>query len=242
MNSSPVGTRSVRPRVLAEVTLKVSVLSRPRTASRGADIRRLVRTARIPRAGHDCGANPEKIEAMDACDVPTRRARKEDVAELVRLRHSMFRAMAAMGAGGRAEEVEDSRWYTAAMAAFEDRMARGVLAAFVVDDPAATIEAPAVSPPLVACAVATIGDRLPGPGYPRGTSGAMSSVYVEQNHRGRGFARAVVAGALAWLDECGAEVVDPHATAPAAPLYRSLGFAEPRSVALRRLLPTSAAE
>lgn len=63
----------------------------------------------------------------------------------------------------------------------------------------------------------------------------MSSVFVEPTHRGRGLARAVVSAGVAWLDEQGAEVVDLHATPQAETLYRSLGFAEPASAALRRL-------
>ena len=63
----------------------------------------------------------------------------------------------------------------------------------------------------------------------------MSSVFVVPEHRGRGLARAVVSAGLSWLDEMGAEVVDLHATPDAERLYRSLGFSEARSLALRRV-------
>lgn len=166
--------------------------------------------------------------------VPVRKARPEDAPELVRLRHAMFRAMAEAGAAGRARDVDDTSWYAAAEEAIALRITQGTLAAFVVD------EEPGMSGTdrrsrLLACAVATLEDRLPGPGFPRGTSGSMSTVFVAPKQRGRGLARAVVTAGLSWLDEMGAEVVDLHATPDAAHLYRSLGFSEARSLALRRL-------
>ena len=63
----------------------------------------------------------------------------------------------------------------------------------------------------------------------------MSSVFVVPAHRGRGLARAVVTAGLRWLSEKGAEVVDLHATPDAERLYRSLGFSEANSLALRRV-------
>jgi GNAT superfamily N-acetyltransferase len=72
---------------------------------------------------------------------------------------------------------------------------------------------------LLACFVVTLEDRLPGPGFPRGTSGSMSSVFVAREHRGRGLARAVVSAGLTWLDEMSAEVVVTQrpAESPAPP-------------------------
>jgi GNAT superfamily N-acetyltransferase len=170
-----------------------------------------------------------------------RQAESFDTHELVRLRHAMFRAMSASGAAGRPEEVEDDSWYQAAEGALVDGTDRGTLAAFVID---------AVEPPprgdatserkLIACAIATLDVRLPGPGFPRGLSGSISSVFVEPAHRGRGLARAVVSACLAWLDAKHVEVIDIHATPDAEQLYRSAGFREARSLALRRMaLPTS---
>ena len=167
-----------------------------------------------------------------------REAGPKDAPELVRLRHAKFRAMAEAGAAGRPDVVEDVSWYPAAREAIASRMAEGTLAAFVVEDvrPSATAEA-AGGPPLVACAVMAIDFRLPGPGpgFPRGTSGSMSSVFVVPERRGRGPARAVVTAGLRWLSEKGAEVVDLHATPDAERLYRSLGFSEGNSMALRRV-------
>ena len=166
--------------------------------------------------------------------VPVRKARPEDAPELVRLRHAMFRAMAEAGAAGRAQDVDDTSWYPAAQEAIASRITQGTLAAFVIDE-TPDIHGNEPHSRLSACAVVTLEDRLPGPGFPRGTSGSMSSVFVAPEQRGRGLARAVVTAGLSWLDEMDAEVVDLHATPDAAHLYRSLGFSEARSLALRRL-------
>ncbi len=170
-----------------------------------------------------------------------RRAGPTDAAELVRLRHAMFRAAAAAGAASKPAAVEDTSWQQAAVAAVADQMQRDVLAAFVVDDPAAaasptpTGTSPNGGPPIIACAIAAVREHLPGPGLPAGLNGTMSSVYVDEPHRGRGLARAVVTAGLGWLDSRGAEIVDLQATSGAIVLYRSLGFAEPPSLSLRRV-------
>ena len=151
----------------------------------------------------------------------------------------MFRAMAVAGAAGRPDAVEDTSWYPAAREVIVSRMARGTLAAFVVEDERPAVNGEAGSGPLlVACAVVTLEERLPGPGFPRGRSGSMSSVFVVPEHRGGGLARSVVSAGLGWLSEKGAEVVDLHATPDAERLYRSLGFSEASSVALRRVEPS----
>lgn len=163
-----------------------------------------------------------------------RKAQPNDSFELVRLRHEMFRAMAEAGAAGRPQDVEDSSWYPAAQEAIASRIGQGTLAAFVIDDVKPDASKDHMRVRLLACAVVTLERRLPGPGFPTGTTGSMSSVYVAPECRGRGLARAVVSAGLSWLDEMGAEVVDLHAP-NAAPLYRSLGFSEARSLSLRRI-------
>ncbi len=147
----------------------------------------------------------------------------------------MFRAMTEAGAAGRPQDVDDTSWYPAAREAIASRIARGTLAAFVIDDVKPDVGENHKRALLLACAVVTLEDRLPGPGFPNGTSGSMSSVFVTPEHRRRGLARAVVSAGLSWLDEMGAEVVDLHATPDAVCLYRSLGFSESRSLALRRV-------
>lgn len=167
------------------------------------------------------------VRSAEPCDAP----------ELVRMRHAMFKAMAKAGAAGRPEEVEDTSWYLNAQKAIEDQITRGTLGAFVIDAEAFLAPVAGGRRPLLACALATLEERLPGPGFPHGISGSMSSVFVEPAQRGRGLARAVVSAGLSWLDSKGAEVVDLHATPQAVKLYRSLGFTDPRSLSLRPLSP-----
>jgi GNAT superfamily N-acetyltransferase len=167
-----------------------------------------------------------------------RRAGVEDVTEVVRLRQAMFEAMASAGAAARPEEAANTGWHPAGITELERTLAEECSAAYVIDAPrpngARTAQRPGQ---LIACAVATLDQRLPGPGFPTGLSGSMHTVFVETSYRRHGLARLVVTAALAWLSECGAETVDLHATPDAGPLYRSLGFTEPRSAALRWLNP-----
>jgi GNAT superfamily N-acetyltransferase len=148
----------------------------------------------------------------------------------------MFEAMASAGAAARPEEAASTTWQPAGIRELEGQLGEGRSAGFVVDAPGPnggrTVQRPGQ---LIACAVATLDQRLPGPGFPTGLSGSMHTVFVEAPYRHQGLARRVVTGALAWLSERGAETVDLHATPEAEPLYRFLGFTEPRSAALRWL-------
>jgi GNAT superfamily N-acetyltransferase len=165
-----------------------------------------------------------------------RRAGVEDAAEVVRLRQAMFEAMASAGAAARPEEAASTDWHPAGISELERQLAEERSAAYVVDVPRpAQAGLPPRTGQLVACAVATLDQRLPGPGFPTGLSGSMHTVFVETPYRRHGLGRRVVTAALAWLSERGAETVDLHATPDAEPLYRSLGFTEPRSEALRLL-------
>ena len=158
---------------------------------------------------------------------PVRPADAGDLTEVIRLRQAMFGEMASAGVAARPASVQDTSWHEAARAVLTEHLSAGTSAAFVIEAEHGGT--------LIACAVAGLDRRLPGPGFPTGLSGGMSSVYVEPAHRGRGLARAVAGAALDWLTAHGAEVVDIHATPAATPLYRSLGFAEPGSLSLRRL-------
>lgn len=143
----------------------------------------------------------------------------------------MFAAMTESGAAARPDAVAEDGWYPAAAEAFQQQLADGSLAACVLDDRDADR--------LVGCAVAQLVHRLPGPGFSSGLAGSVSSVYVEPDHRGRGHARVMTVAVLDWLYQAGAEVVDLHATPDSEALYRSLGFTEPASRAMRRLRPSS---
>lgn len=163
-----------------------------------------------------------------------------DVDELVRLRHEMFRDMAASGAYRRGDDVEDTSWYASARDYVLTGLETGVLIAYVADAAPADAapddaEPPAAgSPRLTGCAVVSFETRMPGPGTPLGLVGWVSTVYVAPVSRGRGLARVLVQACLDWCEGHGVETVHLHATADAVGLYRSLGFSEIRSTALRR--------
>jgi GNAT superfamily N-acetyltransferase len=176
----------------------------------------------------------ERMESVRPGEV--RRAGVHDVAEVVRLRQAMFEAMASAGVAARPEEAASTTWQPAAIGELERQFAEQRSAGFAVHAPRPNGgRAVQGAGQLIACAVATLDQRLPGPGFPTGLSGSMHTVFVEAPYRHQGLARLVVSAALAWLSERGAETVDLHATPEAEPLYRSLGFTEPRSAALRWL-------
>lgn len=169
---------------------------------------------------------------------PVLRAEHAHIREIIRLRHEMFRAMVAAGAGSRPTDVEDQSWYDAAELAINEQMHRGTLAAYIVAAsvvPMGIREQEGSSPHLIACGVATLEDKLPGPGFPRGLGGSISSVYVEEDYRGLGLGRLVTAAGLQWLKQQGVETIDLHATPQAEGIYRSLGFTDSRSIPLRWL-------
>ncbi|WP_052426094.1 GNAT family N-acetyltransferase [Cellulomonas carbonis] len=169
-----------------------------------------------------------------------RPATPDDVDELVRLRHEMFRDMAASGAYRRGDDIEDTSWYASARDYVLTGLETGVLIAYVADAHVAADDvepAPAGAPRLTGCAVVSFETRMPGPGTPLGLVGWVSTVYVAPQSRGQGLARELVQACLDWSEEHGVETVHLHATADAEGLYRSLGFGEIRSTALRRHAP-----
>lgn len=60
-------------------------------------------------------------------------------------------------------------------------------------------------------------------------------------HRRRGYARACLEALLEWFrDETQARVINMNATQDGIPLYRSVGFTEPRFAALQLILADQA--
>jgi ribosomal protein S18 acetylase RimI-like enzyme len=158
--------------------------------------------------------------------IPVRRAGAGDTAELNRLREVMFASMGPM--------PDRSGWWDAATEALEKALAvpDGPMQAFVVD--AAASPDVAVSGELASCAVGVVERRLPSPHNPTGLSGYVLSVATDPRHRRRGYARAVIQAALAWFESRGVERVELHSSPDAEAMYRSLGFQEPRGLALTR--------
>lgn len=110
-----------------------------------------------------------------------RAATAADVNEVVRLRQAMFTAMAAAGAAARPEVASETSWHPAARRDISAGIDAGTLRACVIDDP--DRGRTGCSPQLVACAGATLEQRLPGPSLTTGRSGSTSSVFVAPAHR-----------------------------------------------------------
>jgi ribosomal protein S18 acetylase RimI-like enzyme len=143
--------------------------------------------------------------------ITVRAAGPEDAAELVRLRHEMFRSMNG--------HDEPGGWEETARALIRRRLVDpgSTLGAFVVDAPRGG---------LAACAVGTVEQRLPAPGHPTGRFGFVFNVCTDPAHRRRGYARATTEALLGWFAERGVTRVDLHATPDAEGMYRDFGFTE----------------
>jgi GNAT superfamily N-acetyltransferase len=147
-----------------------------------------------------------------------RPARPGDAGEIVRLARLLFESMGV--------DVSDPGWEAAGQRHVRERLDRD-LAVFVVDHPEK-------EGCLVASAAGTALSRLPTPFNPAGLAGYVQWVFTEPDYRGRGLARQVMEGLLAWYDDHGVAAVELHATVPGEPLYRSLGFGDDGPRALRR--------
>jgi GNAT superfamily N-acetyltransferase len=155
--------------------------------------------------------------------IVARRATVEDAQELTRLRAVMISSLAP---------ITDNAWWEPCVTALQDALSDpdGPLQAFVTDAP----DAPGV---LASGSVGVLQRRLPSPSNPSGVTGYILSVATDERYRRRGHARVVVGATLDWLRDCGVSRVDLHASDDARPLYRDLGFREPRGLAMTAWLP-----
>jgi ribosomal protein S18 acetylase RimI-like enzyme len=141
-----------------------------------------------------------------------RPATEADIAELVRLRELLFTDLG--GEWGTPPAGEGWRDRCAAELA---RQLRGdALRILVIDGDEG----------LAACGMGVIDQRLPSPYNPGGKVGHVFGVVTDPAYRGRGHARAVMEGLLAWFHDSGARRVDLNASPDGMPLYRKLGFAD----------------
>lgn len=147
-----------------------------------------------------------------------RPAGADDVAELVRLRAVMFEAAGLSG--------DDGAWRAPCAQVLRDGLARGDLAAFVVDHPGS-------GGALIACGIGLIVERLPGTLNPSGRYGHVQSMVTESAFRRRGHARAILDALIGWFRAHDVRVVDLHAAPMGEPLYRSMGFADSPQPELR---------
>ncbi len=142
-----------------------------------------------------------------------------DASEVVRLACVMFRSMGVSDPG--------DAWREAAVRHFAARLSDDAIGAVV--------EHPTLPRRIVASGAVTISTRLPTPPNPSGTYAYIQWVATDDEFRGQGCARAVLAALLEQLDGRGIPAIELHATAMGEPLYRTLGFWEGTGApALRR--------
>ena len=139
-----------------------------------------------------------------------RRTVPADAAALTGLRAAMFAAM------GTDPGPDDAGWRAGAAEWFAQRMTDGDrFAAFVMDVDGRPVSSAAVEHER----------HAPSPASPGGVRAKLFNVCTLPSHQGRGYARACVTAALAWVrHETTAEVVQLSATPDGIALYRSLGF------------------
>jgi GNAT superfamily N-acetyltransferase len=152
-----------------------------------------------------------------------RAATAGDTAEIIRLAALMYEAM------GMDASADD--WREAARAGLATRLGRDA-AVFVADDPAGGGR-------LAAAGAGTIARRLPAPGNPAARAGYIQWVSTDPRWRRRGLARQITTALLGWFAARDVRSVELHATGPAEPLYRSLGFGPGQNPGLRLRLPPS---
>jgi ribosomal protein S18 acetylase RimI-like enzyme len=155
-----------------------------------------------------------------------REATADDIPGLVRLRALLFSELAD-DLGPRSPSTDD--WRDACATALKEQLASDGMRIVVV-------EADNGGGP-VACGMGVIEQRLPSPHNRAGRVGYIFGIVTDREHRGRGFARAIMRDLIAWYDARGVERVDLHASDQGIPLYLSLGFTEHPEPTLTRRPP-----
>ena len=64
----------------------------------------------------------------------------------------------------------------------------------------------------------------PGPQWPDGRRGYIDGMVTDIAARGRGYARTILGGLVARLEESGIHYIQLHASPDGMPLYKSAGF------------------
>ena len=153
-----------------------------------------------------------------------RRAVPDDAPELVRLRRLMFDSMAIdTGAPGWAESAEA---HLAPPSPATTSWGSSSTARTGGSQPSGVIE---------------FQSRIPSPFNPSGRTAYISTMSTDVRWRGRGLARAVLAGLLAEARRRGVRRIELHATPAGAALYESVGFV-PRDAGLEMRLDLGGAD
>lgn len=141
-----------------------------------------------------------------------RAATHADIDELVRLREQF----SAEFSGTAPTEPGARPWQDVLREVLERRLGGPTMHIVVVDGPDG----------LIACAAATVDERLPGPRVPDGRVGYVASVYTEPPYRHRGHGAALMLALLDWFAKQNVTRVDLHAADAAEAIYRRLGFVD----------------
>ncbi|GAB3053628.1 GNAT family N-acetyltransferase [Intrasporangium mesophilum] len=151
-----------------------------------------------------------------------RRATRDDIDAVIRLRALMFSAMGVPG-------VDDDGWRRAAMEWLERELSGRHTLVVLAQGPDGHV---------VAGAMGALRFETPSPVNPNGVWGLLNNVATEPHARRHGLARACVEGVLAWFrDETPATVIELFATGEGAGLYEDLGFTRTAWPAMRLRLP-----
>ncbi|MEV8015821.1 GNAT family N-acetyltransferase [Streptomyces sp. NPDC086554] len=148
-----------------------------------------------------------------------RQAVDDDIAELVRLRASLFDDL-----GGDffnpASAGDD--WRVALVAVLKEKLASDDTRILVVDGDGDGGSDSGGG--LAACGIGTVDQWFPGPHSRNGRVGHVIGVVTDPAHRRRGHSRAIMRELLGWFRERDVSRVDLSASAEGEPLYRELGF------------------
>jgi len=160
-------------------------------------------------------------------EVRVRRAVPGDEEEIQRLRHRM-----ALDVFGAEPPPLDEPNHVAAVKKVRmwlESGAEAMTACFVID----ALDGNG----LAASAIGAIDERLPSGRNPAGRSGYIYGVCTEERYRRRGYSRLVLQALIDWYAEQGIPRIELHSSEFGEALYRELGFAETKGVALTRWAP-----
>lgn len=153
-----------------------------------------------------------------------RRASTDDIPELVRLR------AVALDSLGVDPGPPQSPWRHIARTWFEQRITGH-------QDWCCLVIGGAPGEPLLASGIAWVTYHLPGPQWPDGRRGYIDGMVTDIAARGRGYARTILGGLVAWLEESGIQYIQLHASRDGVPVYKSAGFTDARYRAMDLITP-----
>jgi ribosomal protein S18 acetylase RimI-like enzyme len=137
-----------------------------------------------------------------------RRARLDDIDEIIRLRVEMFRSMDI-------EMIAVETWAPAV---------RDFVTANIDNDRVFIAVIDGIDGHLQAIGVLQILDRLGSPRFPRGKSGYISSVSVDPSAKRQGLGKAIMESIKTYAQAAGVERLELHASSEGELLYTQLGY------------------